>query len=206
MPNNVRKHMMRVAAITELICESMNPKIDSSDLVAVSLIHDLGNIVKMDFSHKEKILLLDKKDQKNIGFLKQKQNEFWEKYGKDDNKVNELIAKEMGVTKRVLYLLEHKGIEHRETNFWVNDLELMILFYADCRVAPKRVTSLKNRIKEYAKRYSFDKDPIKVENSKKFTLFSLDIEKKIFTHLNFKPTFISNKSVEKYIKKYKASL
>lgn len=205
VPDNVRMHMMRVAAVSELICDKMKPKIDSSDLVAVSLIHDLGNIVKMDFDHKRKILLLYKKDRCNLDYLRIKQKEFWKKYGKDDNHANDLIAEEIGVNKRVLYLLKHKGIEDRETNFWVNDIELMILFYADGRVSPKGVTSIKHRLKEYIKRYELDKDPIRVERSKKFLEFSLSVEKIIFKHLKIKPSFITNKSVQKYIKKYKAS-
>lgn len=205
VPDNVRMHMMRVAAVSELICDKMKPKINSDDLVAVSLIHDLGNIVKMDFDHKEKVLLLCKKDRCNLDYLRVKQKEFWEKYGKDDNCANDLIAEEMGVNKRVLYLLKHKGIEERETNFWVNDLELMILFYADGRVSPKGVTSIKKRLKEYVKRYELHKDPLRVERSKKFLEFSLSVEKMIFSHLRIKPSKITNKSIEKYIKKYEAS-
>lgn len=206
VPNNVRMHMMRVAAVSELICDKMKPKIDSSDLVAVSLIHDLGNIVKMDFDHKEKILLLCKIDRNNLDYLRIKQKEFWEKYGTDDNCANDLIAEEIGVNKRVLYLLKHKGIEKRETNFWVNDLELIILFYADGRVSPKGVVSIKKRLKEYVKRYGIDKDPIRIERSRKFLEFSLSVEKKIFSKMKIKPKDITNKSIEKYIKKYKAAL
>ena len=206
VPQNVRMHMMRVAAVAEIICDNINPKIDSSDLVAVSLIHDLGNIVKFDFSHKEKILLLEKKDRENIEFLKKKQKEFFEKYGENDIVANKLIAEEIGVNKRVLYLLKNKEIEYSETNFWVNDLELMILFYTDLRVAPRGVTSMKKRIEEYAKRNLFEKDPLQAEKSKKFTIFALDIEKKIFAHLNFKPNYITNKIIEKYVKKYQKNL
>ncbi len=206
VPNNVRMHMMRVAGVSELICDKMNPKINSNDVVAVSLIHDLGNIVKMDFCDKKKTLLLDKKDRDNIEFLKEKQKEFWKKYAKDDNKTNEKIARELKVSKRLLFLLEHKEFIHMNKEKWIKDLELMILFYADGRVSPKKVASIKQRMNEYVKRYNLDKDPLRVEKSKKFLEFSLEIEKIIFSKLKIKPSQISDKSIEKYIKKYKALL
>lgn len=59
---------------------------------------------------------------------------------------------------------------------------------------------------EYVKRYNLDKDPLRVEKSKKFLEFSLEIEKIIFSKLKIKPSQISDKSIEKYIKKYKALL
>lgn len=203
VPKNVRLHMMRVAGVSEFLCDNLKPKIDPADLVAVSLIHDLGNIVKMDFSSREKIKLLSKNDKKNIEFLRKKQKLFWKKYGKDDNRANERIAEELGASRRVQYLLKHKGIDNQEKNFWTDDLELMILFYADGRVSPKGVRSVKGRINEYAKRYNFHKDPAKMENSKKFTEFSLEVEKRIFSKMKLKPSYINDKTINTYVKKYK---
>lgn len=48
---NLRMHMHRTAAVAEIICDNWKgPQINKDTVVAVSLIHDLGNIAKMNFA------------------------------------------------------------------------------------------------------------------------------------------------------------
>ena len=198
IPANVRRHMFSVAGVAKQICENCDEKIDSNDLIATCLIHDLGNIIKMNFTDKNKIKLLDKEDLKRLKYFKKKQKEFWEKYGQDDNLANELIAKELNANSNVIFLLENKAIENRPFEFWKNNLALTILAYADCRVAPHGVVSMQERIDEYVKRNDYHKDPQKIEHTKKFEEFAKTMEKQLFGKLKIKPQDINQDSIKKY--------
>ena len=49
VPLNLQMHMMRAAAAAELICDNWNgPAIKKADVIAALLLHDIGNIVKMN--------------------------------------------------------------------------------------------------------------------------------------------------------------
>lgn len=201
VPKNIQKHMFRVAGVCELICDKVNPELSSKNLVAVSLIHDIANIIKADFSDKTKINLLEKEDKKKIDYLKSKQKEFWKKYGKDDNSANEKIAKELKASKRIIYLLENKSLIHLSTKVIKKDFELLIFFYADQRVSPKGVVSIKERIKEYIKRNHI-KSPKKLKKCFYFLEFSKKIEEILFAKMKMKPKDINDNSIKKYLKKY----
>ena len=47
MPS-LQMHMLRVAAVTKMIVDNYNMDLDKESLVVAALVHDLGNIVKMD--------------------------------------------------------------------------------------------------------------------------------------------------------------
>jgi len=202
VPLNVVRHMKDVAGVAAQICANSKEKIDPTDLIAVCLVHDLGNICKINLHSSEKVVLLDEEDKKRIEFFKEKQKEFWEKYGKDDNYANEMIAKELGLNKKVIFLLENKAIEHKPKEFWINNLELMILAYADCRVAPEGVVSMQERIEEYAKRNSFHLDKEKWERSKRFEEFAREMESELFNRLTIQPQDITKESVKKYVNQF----
>ena len=137
-----------------------------------------------------------------LDFFKKKQEEFWKKYGKDDNAANELIGKELGLNEKVIELLEHKGIDRCPKSEWENNFPLMIFAYADYRVAPCGVVSLKERIDEYAKRNAFHLDKKKMEFSKKFEKFSIELEKELFSHIKIKPSDINDESTKEFVGKY----
>jgi len=202
IPTNVQRHMFCVAGVAKQICENCNEKIDFTDLIATCLIHDLGNIIKMNFTNNDKIILLDKEDIQKLDYFKKKQEEFWKKYGKNDNLANELIAKELGVNDEIIYLLENKAIEHKPIDFWKDDLPLIILAYADCRVSPHGVVSMQERIDEYTQRNEFYKDKEKMENTKKFEEFSKLMESELFSKLKIKPQDINQESIKKYTQEW----
>jgi hypothetical protein len=142
-------------------------------------------------------------DRKQLDFLRVKQKEFLNRYGSNDWVANEKIVEEIGVNKNVFYLFKHKALE-RETNLdWKNDLDLMIFCYADLRVAPNGVTTLKKRLAEFAKRYDLKSDKKKWAYSCAFCEFADKLEKILFENIEIKPKDITNRSIKKYFDKYK---
>jgi HD superfamily phosphodiesterase len=70
IPLNLQKHMLEVASVAEIICDNCKEDLNKEEIIASCLIHDLGNIIKMDFDNR--IYLLDEKDKQKIDFYKKK--------------------------------------------------------------------------------------------------------------------------------------
>ena len=71
LPENLQMHMLRVAACSNLIIDNWNgEEIETDSIIRVSLLHDMGNMVKIpeDFSNDEEFIKIRK--------------EYFDKYGK----------------------------------------------------------------------------------------------------------------------------
>ena len=82
-------HMLRVAACSNLILDNWNgPKIDKEAIIRVSLLHDMGNIVKIpeDFTNDTNFIKIRKK--------------YFEKYGTNDHEINLEIGKQEDYRKK----------------------------------------------------------------------------------------------------------
>ena len=202
IPLNVQRHMKEVTAVAEMICDNSKIKVNKEDVVASCLIHDLGNIIKMDFESEESISLGEIEDRVKVEFYKKKQKEMVQKYGANAEKADLLIAKELGASERVLELISHKAIHIEDEKFVSSDLEEIIAAYADMRVSPHGIVSMHQRLDEYRKRYKLHENKEQIEHSKKFALLSEKMENELFSKVLIKPEDITNLSAKKYIEKY----
>ncbi|MDE1825080.1 MAG: hypothetical protein KGH61_03325 [Candidatus Micrarchaeota archaeon] len=193
---NLRLHMLRVAAVGEQICDSWKGKgINKGDVVATLLLHDLGNIVVVDFDSS-----LGKKmlggDRKRIKQWKQVKKSAVSRYGTDDHRATILMAGELGVSRRLMRILG----EMSDLEFDVlasGDVELKICFYSDLRVWPMGVTGLGHRLDDLKERHRIsDKDYAKMKGD------AFKIEEWIFGNASIRPGQINNKSVKGYIDRY----
>lgn len=51
IPQPLQQHMIDVANVAQMICDNWQGEtIDQKSIITLALLHDLGNIVKMDFS------------------------------------------------------------------------------------------------------------------------------------------------------------
>ena len=100
LPENLQMHMLRVAACSNLIIDNWNgQKIDKESIIRVSLLHDMGNMVKIpeDFSKDEEFIKVRKK--------------YFDKYGTNDHEINLEIGKQEGLTEKEIIILDEKGQE-----------------------------------------------------------------------------------------------
>lgn len=202
IPLNVQRHMKEVAAVAEMVCDNYKEKVKKDEIIAACLIHDLGNVIKMDFETKESIILLEKKDREKIDFFKKKQKEMREKYGTNAEKADLIIAKELGVNQNIIDLISHKAMHIEGENLQPSTLEEKIAAYADLRCSPQGIVSVEERMKEYYKRYKIGENPEKSQHSKKFTKLIKELEIQLFKKFSIKPKDITNLSTKKYIEKY----
>lgn len=198
VPQNVQAHMRLVAAVAEKICENSKQKVSKKEVVAAALIHDLGNLAKMNFEKPDSIKLLTQEDQKNISQLRKKQEKFIEKYGSNAEEANIKIAQEIGASNKIIKIISARAITHYPDGAKVGGtLEEKILLYSDLRVTPQGVRTLKERLDEYQKRYNIDADPARKQRSIYYRKAAEELEKKIFAKMKIKPTDIKSSTVPK---------
>ena len=95
LPENLQMHMLRVAACSNLIIDNWNGQtIDKESIIRVSLLHDMGNMVKIpeDFSKDEEFIKVRKK--------------YFDKYGTNDHQINLEIGKQEGLTEKEIIILD----------------------------------------------------------------------------------------------------
>lgn len=182
LPENLQMHMLRVAACSNLIIDNWNgQEIDKELIIRVSLLHDMGNMVKIpeDFSKDEEFIKIRKK--------------YFDKYGTNDHEINLEIGKQEGLTEKEIVILDADSYERK------------ICAYCDQRVAPDGVVGIKERLEDAKVRYK-DK-PLSVwSNEEKANYLiecSLGIEKQIMKHCKLNPEDINDDSIKTYIEQLK---
>src|SRR3990167_3273696 len=179
--SSLQAHMFRVATVASEICDNFRKPIDKDTVIAATLLHDMGNMVKIKLEVFPEFL-----KPKGLEHWKKIQENFVRKYGKDDYQATYKILKEIGVNQKVHKLI--KAIEFRKDSLNVghSNFEKKICLYADLRVAPTGITSLDARLKEVQDRYIRNKGI----SEKEFNNLSLSIrtiEKQIFAQTKIKP-------------------
>ena len=194
LPENLQMHMLRVAACSNLIIDNWNgPDIDKQAIIRVSLLHDMGNMVKIpeDFSKDEEFIKIRKK--------------YFDKYGTNDHEINLEIGKQEGLTGQELIILDGKRSRKNEETLKSNSYERKICAYCDQRVAPDGVVSIKERLEDAKVRYK--NKPLSVWSNKEkanhLIECSLGIEKQIMQYCKLKPEDINDFSIKEYIEKLK---
>lgn len=101
MPN-LKLHQLRVAAVAQTICESFDILVDTETVVQACLLHDMGNIVKSDFSvFPDSFYMPEGK----VYWQKIKE-EYVTKYGTNDHHATIEIVQELGVSEKVIECID----------------------------------------------------------------------------------------------------
>ena len=194
LPENLQMHMLRVAACSNLIIDNWNgEEIETESIIRVSLLHDMGNMVKIpeDFSNDEEFIKIRK--------------EYFDKYGTNDHEINLEIGKREGLTEKEIDILDGKRSRKNEETLASNSYERKICAYCDQRVAPDGVVRIRERLEDAKIRYK-DK-PLSVwsneEKANHLIECSLCIEKQIMKYCKLNPEDINDDSIKTYIEKLK---
>jgi len=149
-PPNLQEHMFRVASVALFIVDHWEgPEIDKDLIIKSALVHDLGNIVRLDLKGHPEFL---GKEADNIDFWAKKQQEMIEKYGLDDHQATAKMLKEIGLKNKLVELVLRKGFKSSLDIEKSGNWELKIILYADMRVGPFGIMSLANRLEEVLNR------------------------------------------------------
>jgi len=174
IPPNLQDHLITVTKISNLIATHwQDQNINISDLIKVSLLHDLGNIVKFNF---EKFPI------DNINYWKGKQTEIIKKYGNDDHDVTQKMLQEIKIDDKLIKIILNKSFDNSINISQSSDWISKILLYADLRVLPNGVGTLQQRLDDVKDRMDKYKNRLNLPD-----LFSacFEIEKQIQSKINF---------------------
>lgn len=196
VPAHLQHHMRLVAGVTLWLVDHCKEPVDRDLLLACAFVHDLGNIVKFDFSQP---LEKGMEHPEEIEELKKVQVEMEERYGKKDHHATMMMLNELGVDKKILNVLELSDWRSIKESTRLRLLVPMMLSYADYRVAPYGVVSVQERIADIHKRYrkkhniKFD-EAIFQESADNYE----DLEIVLFEFITGKPEDINNESVQAF--------
>lgn len=197
IPNNLREHMFRVASVAKIIFDNWKgSEINKEDVLAVCLLHDLGNIVKFDFQNHGTKIMGD--EASKLNYWRKVKQEVISRYGIEDTEVTKKMTEEIGISDRLKFLLKHQSFLDNKNVLESNDFEIKICTYADYRVGPFGILSVRKRLDEFKKRYSerhinFD------ENKLNLTIKNaLKIEEQIFNNVKIKPEDINNQIIKEF--------
>ena len=193
LPENLQMHMLRVAACTNLILDKWTGKpIDRKAITRVSLLHDMGNMVKIPEEGQDREFIVIRR-------------KYFEEYGTNDHEINMVIGKNQGLNNKELEILDGKRSRKNEQTAKSDNYEIKICAYCDQRVAPDGVVSLKERLEDAKIRYK-DK-PLSVwsneEKANQLIKWALEIEKQVMECCRLKPEDINNQSIQTYIDRLK---
>lgn len=143
--------MYQVTAFGLYVAHHLDPEIhvDIHILTKTNLLHDMGNIIKFDFSPHRTVGI----PAGEIPYWKEVQSEFVEKYGVDEDVATDAIAAELGVEQDVLDILSQHGIQKAEIALSTNDWNIKIIRLSDERIGPHGVVTLDDRYQDLIKRY-----------------------------------------------------
>lgn len=147
IPPWLRLHQFRVAAVGKWLAEQLIPD-EQNEVVSACLLHDMGNILKMDFDN-------------HLIELTAQQREYWlevqqtmqSKYGQNPDQMTLQILHELRVSERLLSLVKAVGFSNIIDTIDSNDLAKRICEYADLRVAPGGIVTLSERLHDLRSRY-----------------------------------------------------
>lgn len=157
IPRNLQRHMYRVASVGQYLADQWSEALAERDIVSVLLLHDLGNILKFDFSRGAGLF---DEDQRDMDHWKQVQSKYREAYGDNVHSATLAIAEQEGASSRVLELLTKMGSSNLKDAVESNDWELKICVYSDFRVSPHGFVTVIDRFDDILKRYAGRSHPL----------------------------------------------
>lgn len=194
MPS-LQLHMFRVAGVASVICDTIKVTVDRHSVVSACLLHDMGNIIKFKLDLFPEFLKPE-----GMEYWQKVQNEYFEKYGQDEHHATIAIAKEIGVSSKIMELLNSVGFSQADKNFESDDFDKKIAAYSDMRVEPLGVVSLEARLDDGHKRFKIHRPGF--DNEKMFSEMAKylgKIEKQIFEQSSINSEEITDEKVETYI-------
>lgn len=192
-------HQFRVAAVAKQVCDSLTVKVDEEVVITACLLHDIGNILKFEFSYPAEFF-----EPEGIDYWKKVKKEFEEKYGSDEHKATLEIAKELGASQKIINCIDSIGFREINSNYFSGTLEQKICNYADMRVGPHGIIQIGERLKDGQKRYQHRKSYfIDLEERKVIKTRLEEIETEIFNQSKIKPPNINDSSVQLIIEQLK---
>lgn len=205
LPKHLRDHMLRTAALVCWILDRWNGKdaLDKDRMIKACLLHDIGNIVKGS-DEKFRAIFPDSFSEDSWQYWLNVRAHIGKRYGTTDIEATLKIASEINVSADVIKLIQEKQFSNNVKTYNDTDFEVKICAYADQRVSPDGVLSIRDRLSEAKKRQKgIITSSVNKPNFEELKSCALKIEEQIFAYTQGKPEDITDASIERYIDQLK---
>jgi hypothetical protein len=100
--------MLSVAAVTDLVCDFLGSEVlNRQEIVAMQLLHDIGNMLKFDFTRLD---LFDEEDRLKLTMYKSAQQKMGAKYGPNPDEVTLQIIQEVTGDGKTRYFVRREPL------------------------------------------------------------------------------------------------
>lgn len=193
--------MKRVTAVGELIIDSLPGTVELTareDIVAALLVHDLGNIVKFDFT--DSSMWRGYTSEEVRRWLGVRERVAANYNSTDDHMVTQRMVSEIGANGRVLFLVSGMLLENIRRVIDSDDFALKICAYSDQRVAPWGVVTLDERFLDLRRRYAGRPGRLTLDNGSRE--MAGELERQVLGAANMAPGDIVDDRLIPYMERY----
>jgi hypothetical protein len=203
----MQMHMFRAAAAGEMVIDNwFGPKINGNDIIAALLLHDLGNIVKMDVEDENGVSakLLKEHNDKPMDFWREKKKEMIKKYSENDHDATNKMIEELDVPKEVKFIVTKGIFLDNDFTLASDNWELKIKAISDQRIGPWGVLSLKERFEDVKIRYLKRTSGSSINHPKaqEYINCAFKLQEQVFANCKIKPEDINDSTIKPYLLKY----
>lgn len=188
-------HQLRVAAVGQILCDSIPDFKDTKEVVTTCLLHDMGNIIKFDLNYFPEFLKPE-----GLEYWQKVKDEYIQKYGNDEHHATQDIIAELVGSGKIREYADQVGFSKLQETKDETSLAKKICAYSDMRVGPHGVILIEERVTDGRKRYEGRKD--KTVGSDKYEVLVnalKEVEKQIFGTVTIKPEDITDELVNEKI-------
>ncbi|MBU0976017.1 MAG: hypothetical protein ABIE03_02870 [Patescibacteria group bacterium] len=197
----MQKHMLEVSAVGAFLCDHIQEVIDNDSIIKALTLHDVGKIVTIKLG-----LIPGTWGKKPLEYWREIQEDFRKKYGVGKEATLN-ICREIGLSDRLIELVEATRFSNADEAYKSGDMEKMICVYADQRVSPFGIAGLEYRMEEGRVHYRLNKKVCdEAKDERQFNYYAehlYKIQDRIFENIDLTPEDITDEAVFKYIPKIK---
>ena len=163
VPKNLQEHMLRTAALAEIILENWTGKeLDNNSIVQTCAFHDIAKPMTFDLA-KQADFGMSEEDIKKLGEL---QVRIKKDFSSDEHTATVKICEKIGLSETSVKLAENLEWEYIPRLLKVNDIESLIPIYCDMRIGLKGILTLDERLEDLKERTNADEYEENVKNGK----------------------------------------
>lgn len=144
-PKNLQHHMIRVAALTQLVIDHwMGQPIDRQSVLATALFHDLAKPITFDMNNQKQFV----KSEAELRQLQIDHDDLIQRFGTNEHEALVKMFKEIGLSEKAQKLVNNLEWSYSDRLIEENDFESLIPIYCDMRISPKGIVAIADRILE----------------------------------------------------------
>ncbi len=201
IPPFLQLHQLRVAAVGKQIADNFRSTLDSRSIILACLFHDMGNIIKVDFSRFPETF-----EPEGVPYWQHVQEDFKRRFGPDEHHATIAIVHEMHLPLQAVKYIDGVGFSKLKHTSATPSYEQKIVEYADLRVAPFGVTSMRDRLEEARIRYAARESDMPKDADRYSELHAAAeaVERQIFSSASIEPDDITDASVQSIVEELRS--